>query len=78
MECPSCGSANRTEARFCDACGTKLGEPERGAPRRSGCPECSGARGSSIRPVPRIWVASMVILVACLFASIVIATIKLT
>ncbi len=24
MECPSCGSENRTEARFCDSCGTRL------------------------------------------------------
>jgi len=28
--------------------------------------------------VPRIWIATMVILVACLLASIVIATIKLS
>jgi hypothetical protein len=29
-------------------------------------------------PMPRLWIAMMVILVACLLASIVIATVKLT
>jgi hypothetical protein len=31
-----------------------------------------------VPPMPRLWVAMMVILVACLIASMVIATIKLT
>jgi hypothetical protein len=31
-----------------------------------------------MRAMPRLWLAMMVILVACLMASIVIATVKLT
>ncbi len=39
MECPSCGSENRDEARFCDSCGAALAEspaPETKAPEQSG------------------------------------------
>src|SRR5215211_3677390 len=27
MRCPSCGNLNRSDARFCDACGTALEAP---------------------------------------------------
>jgi class 3 adenylate cyclase len=33
MKCPSCGNENREEARFCDSCGTVLGEAIAPAPQ---------------------------------------------
>ena len=37
MDCPSCGNPNREGARFCDSCGTPLGEAiEASAPERGG------------------------------------------
>ena len=32
MKCPSCGNENRPEATFCDACGTRLAQPQADGP----------------------------------------------
>src|SRR5262249_41788190 len=56
MRCPSCGTANREGAKFCDACGTPLplSCPSCGTANRPGakfCNEC-GASLTRQRTVP--------------------------
>ncbi len=38
MRCPSCGTLNRPEARFCDSCGSRLEAPEPDRPSETSAP----------------------------------------
>jgi len=40
IKCPTCGTENKKEAKFCMNCGTKLENPEKEAQKTERCPVC--------------------------------------